>query len=643
MLLRPLARTRGALSGWTVRAGLGVGLLAAVLYLWNLTASGYANNYYSAAALAASQSWSAWFFGALDSGSFITVDKPPLATMVMGLSVRMLGLSSWSILLPEALIGIGSVLLLFDMVRRQFGAVAATIAGVVMAFTPVAVLMFRYDHPDALLVFLMLFGAWAVQRAIENGRPRWLVLAGVSVGLAFLAKYLQGFLVGPALVIAYAVAANASIRRRVAGIAIFGISTLATAGAWIAAVELTPASMRPFIGGSTNNSVLDLIFGYDGLGRIFGASAGSGQGGSNFSGVPGLLRLFNAEFGGQISWLLPFAFSAAAIGLIVTLRARRTDRGRAGYLLWGGWLGVHVIVFSYMSGIVHSYYAVALAPAVAALVGAGVVAFWRLRDRFEFGGLVLSGLILLTVAWSYMLLGRSPSFVPWLAPVIVAIGVGAAAFIAVPVLRGRRRGALLGALGVTAMLLGPAAFALDTAATAYSGSIVAAGPSATVADVLSGSSSGNGAPGNGGFAQVTNGNTAAGQGGFAPGVTTVSSRGAGGGSVDSSLAAYLIANKGSATWIVAVSGAMEAASLELSTGDAVMCTGGWSGSDNALTLEQLKAYVASGQLRFIVVSGQGGGGTGSSAISAWVTANGKAVTVSGSSTAVYDLSGAVTS
>jgi len=655
---------RSAAASWTVRAAAAVGLLAGVLYLWNLSASGYANEYYSAAALAASQSWSAWFFGALDAGSFITVDKPPLATMLMGLSVRAFGLSSLSILLPEAFLGVGSVMVLFDLVRRQFGAVAATIAGVAMAFTPVAALMFRYDHPDALMVFLMLVGAWGVQRAIERGGHRWLIVAGVAVGLAFLTKYLQGFLVAPALMLAYLVAADSSTRRRVAGVVAFSGAAFLTAGAWVAAVQLTPAADRPFIGGSTDNSVLDLVFGYDGLGRIFGGSAGNGLGGVTFSGAPGLLRLFNAEFGGQISWLLPFAVVAAGLGLVVTLRASRTDLGRAGYLMWAGWLVVHAAVFSYMSGIVHSYYAVAMAPAVAALVGAGSVALWRIRDRFYWGGLAFAALIVVTVGWAYMLLSRSPAFVPWLAPSLLGLGLGVAGFIAVPVVRGRRLGAALGAVGLAAMLTGPIAFSLDTAATAYSGSIVAAGPAATVADALSGSTTGglsgpgslSGPGGNGalalrgtppsGLGQGSSGAPAGAggatlSGGGAAAPTTVSGGGPGstaGG--DAALAAYLVANRGSATWVVAVSDAMTAAELEIETGAPVMAMGGWSGSDDAITLAELKADVAAGKLRYVIVSGQGGGGSADAAsIAAWVEANGKAVTVGGSSTTLYDLSG----
>ena len=629
------SRVRGVAVDRSTLAMGGVGALAAILYLWNLTLNGFANTYYSAAALAASQSWSAWFFGALDGGSFITVDKPPLSTMLMGLSVRLFGLSSWSVLLPEALLGVGSVVLLFAVVRRQFGTAAATIAGVALAITPVAALMFRFNNPEALLTFLLILSAAGAQRAIEGGRHRWLVLAGVATGLAFLAKYLQGFLVGPAIVLAYGIAANASVRRRIAGVVVFSATTLVTAGAWVAAVVLTPADMRPYIGGSSSNSVLDLIFGYDGLGRLLGASPGSNAG-ANFSGAAGMLRLFNAELGGNIAWLLPFSAIALVAGLILTARARRTDLARAGYILWGGWLVVTGLVLSLMSGGSHQYYTIVLAPAVAALTGAGFMVLWDLRDRFRFGGLALSGAILVTTALSYLLLSRTPDLLPWLAPAVIATGLGSAAFIAVPELDSRKVGVMLAGAGLAAILAGPAAFTFQTVTTSQQGSIVTAGPTATVTDVLSGSSTGGMgggrgmAPGGGGGTRGTPAGFAGGQPGTASSSTS-----------SGTLAEYLVANQGSATWVVAVSSAQSAADLELQTRLPVMSTGGWSGSDNALTLDELKSLVASGELRYFIVGGQGGmggGQGGSSDVTAWVTANGTAVTVGG--TTLYDLSGA---
>lgn len=640
--LERLTSSAAAVVGRPAIAAAGLAVMSAFLYLWNLTASGFANSYYSAAALAASQSWSAWFFGSLDAGNFITVDKPPLSTMLMGLSVRIFGLSSASILVPEALLGVGSVVLLFAIVRRQFGLAAGVIAGVVMAITPVAALMFRYDHPDASMTFLMLGAAFASQRAIENGRYRWLAVAGVALGLAFLSKYFQGLLVGPALALAYIVAANASLRRRVAGLFVLGATTLVTAGLWVAAVLATPAAARPYIGGSTNNSVLDLIFGYDGLGRIFGASAGGvGQGGTNFSGTPGLLRLFNSDFGGQVAWLLPASLIFLAAGLFLTRRAARTDRRRAGYLLWGGWLAVHVVVFSFMSGIVHSYYAVAMAPAIGALIGAGIVELWGARERFQAAGLVLTAAILASVGLAVLLLLRSPSFMSWLPPLIVGLGVAAAIVVALPAARGARVGLAGLTLGFVALLAGPAAFTVNTITTAYTGSIVAAGPQTTATDFLSGSSDTQGRGfAFGGFPQSQRG-----PGGFgAPGL----GQGGPGGfvdSADSALAQYLVSNQGSATWIVAVSSASDAAGLELATGKPVMAMRGWSGSDNALSLDELKADIANGSLRYVIVGGQDAGLFGfngdSSQVTAWVMSHGTLVSVSGSSALVFDLSNAL--
>ncbi|TAL09743.1 MAG: glycosyltransferase family 39 protein, partial [Chloroflexota bacterium] len=251
---------------WVRPAFLGVTGLAAILYLVNLTVSGFANTYYSAAALAASKSWSAWFFGSFDAANFITVDKPPLSTMLMGLSVRLFGLNSWSILLPEALCGVAMVAVLFLIVRRQFGPVAAVIAGLVAALTPAAVLMFRYNNPDALLTLLLVLAAGAFVRALESGSLRWVVVAAVLVGLGFNTKYLQAYLVLPAFAITWAIAAPGSVRRRIGGLAVAATAVIASSAWWVVIVDLIPAANRPFIGGSETNSALELVFGYNGLG-----------------------------------------------------------------------------------------------------------------------------------------------------------------------------------------------------------------------------------------------------------------------------------------------------------------------------------------------------------------------------------------
>ena len=579
--------------------------LAAAVYLWNLTVSGYANSYYAMAAQAAAQDWGAFFFGSLDAGNFITLDKPPAAIWLMALSVRTLGLSSWSILLPQALLGIASVGILFLAVRRPFGTLAAILAGVVMALTPAAALIFRYDNPDALLTFVLVVGAWALGRGLEDGRLRWPILAATLVGVAFLTKYLQAYVVLPAFALVWLVAAPGSVRRRLAGLAAAALTVVVTSGWWVAIVELIPASARPFIGGSTNDSVLDLILGYDGLGRIFGqgigggAASGAGLGGggagpgAGFGGTPGIFRMFNAQFGGEISWLIPLALVSLAAGLVIHRRVPRTDRRRAAYLLWGTWLVVHVLVFSFMSGIAHPYYTVMLAPAIGALVGAGVADLWRQRERHVLAGIVLAAGVVGSAAWSLVVLGRVPSFVPGLglAAVAVAVAVGLVLVLPAAAVDKRVQRAALG-LGVLAVLAGPAAFSAATMSRALAGGDPSAGPAAA---------------GSTGFA---------GGSGFAAGPAGA------GGDVDAALVSYLLANQGDATWIVAAQGSGTAAGIQLAAGEPVLTMGGFSGSDAAPTADELRGLVASGELRFVLVGGQGSGpgrAPGLDSATGWVT------------------------
>ncbi len=632
---------RGALEPSAWAGAVLVALLAAAVCLWALDVSGYANTYYSAAAQAAGQSWSAMFFGSLDPAGFITVDKPPAALWLMGLSVRALGLSPFAVLLPEALCGVAAAVLLYDAVRRQFGLPAAVIAGLALALTPVAALMFRYNNPDALLVLLLVAAAWALVRALESDRRAWLALAGALVGLGFLTKYLQAYLVLPGFALTYLAAGRGSLRRRLAGLTLAAAATLAASGWWVAIVQLIPASSRPYIGGSTDNSVLDLVFGYDGLGRIFGRTGGAPSGpgglpggpggfaargfggpGGSFGGAPGLLRMFNAEWGTEISWLLPSAGIGLAVGLAARWRAPRRDGRRAGLLLWGSWAVVHILVFSLMGGIAHPYYSAAIAPAAAALTGAGLVEAWRLRDRVAWAGALLALILLATAWWQLQLLGRAPAFLPGLG--IGALGVALAASIilvmpAVPGDRGARRIAQgAAAAGLAAILVGPSVWTAATVGRAITGGDPAAGP-------VGGGPSG--LPGPGGFA------------GF---------RGDPGGT-DRALVDYLVANRGSATWLVAVSSASAAGPLQLASGVPVMAMGGFMGSDPVPTLEQLQQYVHDGQLRYVLLGGRGAGpggffgGDGQGSVAgernAWVQGHCRQVAGAGGGS-LYDCSGA---
>ncbi len=331
-------------------------LATAVAYLWGLGDSGWANSFYSAAVEAASKSWKAFFFGSFDAANFITVDKPPAALWVMDLSARLFGLSAWSILVPQALEGVASVAILYTTIRRWFSPGAGLLAGAVLALTPVAALMFRFNNPDALLVLLLTASAYAVVRALERSETKWLLLAAALLGTGFLTKMLAAFLVVPALVLVYLLAAETGLGRRLWQLLLAAAVLIVSSGWWVAIVQLVPAADRPYVGGSQDNNLLNLIFSYNGFGRLTGNEVGSvgggGQAGSMW-GATGWSRLFQTDMGGQISWLLPAALILFLVVLIWTWRRGRTDRTRAQMLIWGGWFLVTAVVFSFAQGIIH--------------------------------------------------------------------------------------------------------------------------------------------------------------------------------------------------------------------------------------------------------------------------------------------------
>ena len=413
--LRRAVRGRPEDPRWVRPALLSVSAITLLLLVWGLDRSGYANSYYSAAVVAGTRSWKAFFFGSLDAGNFITVDKPPMALWPMEISARILGVSSWSILLPEALMGVAAVVLLFATVRRVLGHTAGLIAAVVMALTPVAVAIFRYNNPDALLTLLLVAAAHALVRWLETDRSRWLLLSAVAMGTAFNTKYLQADILLPALAVTALVAGRGGVRRRLGQLLAAAGALLVSSGWWLVVVDLVPAGSRPWIGGSTKNSVLDLVLNYDGFGRLTGQAGGGGAGGGGgFGGATGLLRIFNNQLGGQIAWLVPLALVGLAAGLWARRRAPRTDLVRAGYLLFGIWLITHALVFDYAGGILHSYYTVAMAPAVAALVAGGVLELWRMRRHSAVAGAVLGAAVAGTGLLAEQLLARTPSFAPGL-------------------------------------------------------------------------------------------------------------------------------------------------------------------------------------------------------------------------------------
>ncbi|MBN6038022.1 glycosyltransferase family 39 protein [Amycolatopsis sp. 195334CR] len=581
---------------WVRPAFWGLLLATAVLYLWNLGASGWANSFYAEAAQAGSMDWKAWFFGSLDPGNTITVDKPPAALWLMGLSGRIFGFSSWSMLVPQALLGVGSVALLYAAVRRWSGPGAGLLAGAALAVTPVAALMFRFNNPDALLTFLLVLGAYCVVRALEKASPKWLALAGVAIGFGFLTKMLQAFLVLPAFALVYLLAAPTGLGKRLLHLLGAAAAVVVSAGWYIAVVDLWPAASRPYIGGSTDNTELDLALGYNGLGRIFGGGNGGGMGGGGgnvgFGGEAGLGRMFGDSFGTEVSWLLPAALIGLVAGLWFTRGRPRTDRTRAALVLWGGWLVVTALVFSFMGGIVHPYYAVALAPAITAVVAITGRELWRGRAHFA-PRLFLAGMVAVTAVWSYILLDRSSAWQPAIRWTVLVLGILVATAIAVGVHEFRRVTRAVAVAAVAVGLAGTLVFGVATAAVPHTGSIPISGPATGMAF------------------------------GMPEGETP---------------SADLVAVLQSSTeqWAAASSGTRGAAALQLASGKSVMPIGGFNGGDPAPTLAQFQQYVAEGKIGYYITDGgRMGGPGGSSEIAEWVEATYPATTIGGQS--VYDL------
>ncbi|MCX5305095.1 glycosyltransferase family 39 protein [Streptomyces sp. NBC_00160] len=697
---------------WELPSLAGLLIATAALLLWDLGSSGYANSFYSAAVQAGSESWKAFFFGSSDAGNSITVDKPPAALWPMMLSVRLFGLGAWQILVPQALMGVATTGVLYAAVRRQFGPGAGLLSGAAFALTPVAALMFRFNNPDALLTLLLTVTVYCVLRALDGARTKWLVWAGVAVGFAFLTKTLQAFVILPPLALLYAVCAPTRLRKRLGQLLLAGLAMVVAGGWWVAVVELWPASSRPYIGGSQNNSFLELTLGYNGLGRINGNETGSvggggrggaGGGGGGGWGETGIDRLFSGNIGGQIAWLLPAALVLLVAGLVITWRARRTTdtlegMARAAFLAWGGSLLITAVVFSYMQGIFHEYYTVALAPFVAALIGMGAAVLWEERGG-RVAAITLSGTLALTAVWSYVLLGRATGYLPWLRWAVLVGGLLAAAALPFAARAGRRALQATAALGVAAALAGPFAYCLTTVSTAHTGSIVTAGPA--VAGGRGGPGGMRGGPGafggpggagemfpggqgqgQGGRGGVPNGGMpgAGPQGGMPPGGMPPGQGGTGGqggrggerfgggggaggpggllngARVSAEAKKALTTDADAYTWAAAAIGSQNAASYQLASGAPVMAIGGFNGSDPSPTLEQFQKYVRDGKIHWFIGqntmagadgAGEGntrgggpagpggpGGGTGTD-IETWIKATFKPTTVGGAT--FYDL------
>lgn len=580
----------------------------AVAYLWNITINGMGNQFYAAAAQAGSTNAEALLFGSLDAHNFITVDKPPVSQWMMGLSGQIFGFSSASMLVPQALMAVGAVALLYGAVARVCGPRTGLLAGAVLALTPVATLMFRFNNPDAVMVLLMTATAYCTVRALPRASAKWLVWAGVALGFAFLAKMLEGLMVAPALAIAYVSAAPTTLRDRLFHVLGAAAAFLVSAGWFVLLTLMWPASSRPYIAGSSDNNFMNLVLGYNGFARILGRNhggfdveqpvVGNAAGATFHHGFGGFgaqsqgwSRLFSGEFGFEIGWLVPAALLAAALVMWSRRSAPRTDLVRAAVILFGGWLVVDGVVLSFMHGMIHPYYSLSIAPAIAALFAMGVHEMWWHRR-------VLAAMLLGTGVWAWWILGRNSGWLPPLRWTILAVAVVAAVMLA-----GRwsdRRGFAMAAVsaGLIGALAGPAAYAIATIGQPHHGGGPTVGPATAARSGMFDQSDDN------------------------PGLDAIL--------------------KGSGTtWSAAINRSSSAAGLELGSGTAVMAIGGFSGTDPAPTLEQFQDDVAQHKVAYYVVvnnhdHGPARSNGGHADIAKWVSASFRSTTV-GDAT-VYDLS-----
>lgn len=573
---------------------------AAALYLIGLGASGWANGFYSAAVQAGTRSWKAAFFGALDPSGFITVDKPPAALWVMDISARLFGLNSWSILVPSALEGVASVGVLYATIRRVFSPGVALLGGALFALTPVSALMFRFNDPDPLLTLLLLGATYSAVRAIEAERGWWLTLSAALVGAGFLAKMLQAVIVVPVLAPVYLWAGPGRLRSRLARLTGAGAVLVASAGWWVLAVSLVPAADRPYIGSSQNNSLLNLIFGYNGFGRLTGSEAGvvgfnpsAGAG----SGTPGWLRLMDPEFRTAIGWFLPAAVILGAAALWATRRRSRRDPARASLVLWAATAAVTGATFSLGQGVIHPYYSLALAPSVSAVAAIGAGVLWARRHDHRARGVLVVALGA-TLLWSAWILVGAP---PW-----AGAGPAAAAAVALgltALLGARLRRPTAVAAAVVLCLIGPALYSLATAATPHRVATpnVGAAPSA---------------------GSLTPEQRAAARATRRTGDLLLAPR------PGPAVTAGIRSASPRYRWAAATVGGERAAGYQLASGRPVMAIGGFNGTDPAPSLPRFERLVRSGAIRWFLVAGPplwpgrpAGPRTDARAITAWVEAH----------------------
>jgi 4-amino-4-deoxy-L-arabinose transferase-like glycosyltransferase len=562
---------------WERASLLSLLLLTGFLYCWGLDLNGWANAYYSAAAMSGAQDWTAFFYGSSDPGNAITVDKPPMSIWVMAISVRLFGLNSWSILLPQALMGIITVYLIYVLARRYMGPTVGLLGATFMAVTPVSTVMFRYNNPDALLILIMVAMALVTALAIDYERPWLMALVGALAGAGFLTKQLQIGLIVPALLITYLVFARSTWPRRLLHLGYSAAATIAVGGLWLLAVQVTDPVDRPFIGGSTTNSSLELALGYNGLQRLTGEAAGRTlTAGTEVDALgAGYQRFLQPQFSGQFGWFFPLAIAGLVIATFWLVKHQGTRGVRMLMLMCGIWFATSATVLAFMSGTLHPYYSLTAVPPLCILAATGFACLFSTVSRPSRSVLFVVLLASSTMAYATTL--RSTAEFPGLPLLLLCMWATASAIYLLPgsppALQHVSTIVLLATL-----LTGPVLWSANTVLSPHTGAGVVAGPA------IAGLRSDH--PGKQQLGdELTPGHVALMFGDAPP----------------AAVADVLRKLHPSATWVTATVGSETAANYQLELGRAVLPVGGFDGTDPFPTLEQFQHLVAEGKVASLVI------------------------------------------
>jgi len=641
-------------------------VLSAILNFANLGIEGYANTYYAAGVKSMMMNLKNFFFISSDPSGFVTIDKPPLGFWIQTISAKIFGFSGWSIIFPQALAGVISVWLIYYLIKRSFGSLAGLVAALCLAVTPIFVAASRNNTIDNLLVLALILACLAISIAAEKGKLKYLIISLIFVGIGFNIKMVEAYMVAPAIYITYLLSNAIPLKKRVKHLIVGTVVLLLVSLSWALVVDLTPAANRPFVGSSTNNSVMELIIGHNGLERIGlggksrtgdqnnlrdqrqgqgrnqgqmpgdfsrdkdqggfssenknmpGSNAG-GFGGMGNSSKTGIVRLFsNNNLSDQISWLLPFAllgFLAAAIR--EKLKAPFDNRKKLDLILWFTWLLPECIYFSFTKGSFHTYYLTTMAPSIAALVGIGLTAMWEL---YKEGGwkswllpaaFIVNGTVeILILSYNY---GRASGYKTIILVTAILAFISSIVLAVVNIIK-RRRNTLENsnreANANNYKFRKNTTLNKALVSVALIGLLIAP----TVWSFTPMFYKMNGSSPSAGLELSSN------RQGEDSGITN-----------DSKLIKFLEANKTTEKYLVAVPSAMTYASdLILKTGEPVMTIGGFSGSDKIITVDQFKQLVNRGSIRYAIVSGDSGrgafmGGSSNSDITNWIKENGKVV------------------